>query len=135
MGDDLRAFCGALEIERPIVLGNSFGGMVAMSYATRHPDGSGQAGIEQHRRGEPARSIAGDVEEAGRGGSARSSGTVFRQSRRGNCRRFSEKCFPFYNRVPAGPEFTKRSVMNLELMVDYFKQSRTRSTFCPTLKK
>ncbi len=37
-GDDVRAFCDALGIERPIVFGNSFGGMVAMSYATRHPD-------------------------------------------------------------------------------------------------
>src|ERR1700674_5794804 len=37
-GDDLRAFCDALEIVRPIVLGLSFGGMVAMSYAIRHPE-------------------------------------------------------------------------------------------------
>jgi pimeloyl-ACP methyl ester carboxylesterase len=36
-GDDVRAFCDALGIEKPIVLGVSFGGMVAMSYATRHP--------------------------------------------------------------------------------------------------
>jgi pimeloyl-ACP methyl ester carboxylesterase len=37
-GDDVRGFCDALGIEKPIVLGVSFGGMVAMSYATRHPD-------------------------------------------------------------------------------------------------
>jgi proline iminopeptidase len=36
-GDDVRAFCDALSITDPIVLGASFGGMVAMSYATRHP--------------------------------------------------------------------------------------------------
>ena len=36
-GDDVRAFCDALGIADPIVLGASFGGMVAMSYATRHP--------------------------------------------------------------------------------------------------
>src|SRR4029079_5200347 len=36
-GDDVRAFCDTLDIVRPIVLGASFGGMVAMSYATRHP--------------------------------------------------------------------------------------------------
>ena len=36
-GDDVCAFCDALGIEKPIVLGVSFGGMVAMSYATRHP--------------------------------------------------------------------------------------------------
>jgi len=35
-GDDVRGFCDALGIEKPIVLGASFGGMVALSYATRH---------------------------------------------------------------------------------------------------
>jgi proline iminopeptidase len=41
-GDDVRAFCEALGIEKPIVLGYSFGGMVAQSYATRHPDHPGK---------------------------------------------------------------------------------------------
>jgi pimeloyl-ACP methyl ester carboxylesterase len=36
-GDDVRAFCDSLGIVAPIVLGASFGGMVAMAYATRHP--------------------------------------------------------------------------------------------------
>ena len=36
-GDDVRAFCEALGIVDPIVLGASFGGMVALAYATRHP--------------------------------------------------------------------------------------------------
>ena len=36
-GDDVRAFCDALGIVDPIVLGASFGGMVALAYATRHP--------------------------------------------------------------------------------------------------
>jgi proline iminopeptidase len=39
--DDVRRFCDALGIERPIVLGNSFGGMVAMHYGARHPDHPG----------------------------------------------------------------------------------------------
>src|SRR5258705_11149478 len=36
-GDDVRAFCDTLGIVSPIVLGASFGGMVALAYATRHP--------------------------------------------------------------------------------------------------
>ena len=36
-GDDIRSFCDSLGLERPIVLGQSFGGMVAQSYAARHP--------------------------------------------------------------------------------------------------
>ena len=37
-GDDVKGLCDALGIEKPIVYGNSFGGMVAMSYASRHPE-------------------------------------------------------------------------------------------------
>lgn len=37
-GDDVRGLCETLGIERPIVIGTSFGGFVAQAYATRHPD-------------------------------------------------------------------------------------------------
>ena len=40
-GDDIYEFCQALGIEKPFVLGQSFGGMVAQSYATRHPGHAG----------------------------------------------------------------------------------------------
>ena len=36
--DDVVRLCDALEIEHPVVLGNSFGGFVALHYAARHPD-------------------------------------------------------------------------------------------------
>ena len=36
-GDDVRTFCDVLGIANPIILGASFGGMVALAYATRHP--------------------------------------------------------------------------------------------------
>ncbi|MEM8755123.1 MAG: alpha/beta fold hydrolase, partial [Pseudomonadota bacterium] len=41
-GDDVRAFCEALGIEKPVVYGASFGGFVAQAYATRHPDHVGK---------------------------------------------------------------------------------------------
>jgi proline iminopeptidase len=37
-GDDVHDFCRALGVEKPVVCGLSFGGMVAMSYAARHPE-------------------------------------------------------------------------------------------------
>src|SRR3954466_1028018 len=36
--DDVARFCAALDIRDPVVLGNSFGGMVAIHMAARHPD-------------------------------------------------------------------------------------------------
>lgn len=40
-GDDLKGLCDALGIEKPIIVGTSFGGFVALSYATRYPDHAG----------------------------------------------------------------------------------------------
>jgi len=40
--EDVRAFCDTLGIEKPIVLGVSFGGTVAMAYATRYPSHPGK---------------------------------------------------------------------------------------------
>lgn len=37
-GKDVRDLCDRLGIVKPVVYGNSFGGMVAMSYATQFPD-------------------------------------------------------------------------------------------------
>jgi pimeloyl-ACP methyl ester carboxylesterase len=36
--DDLRGFCEALGLQRPVILGQSFGGVVAMGAAIRYPD-------------------------------------------------------------------------------------------------
>jgi len=39
--DDIRAFCDALGIERPIVFGHSMGGIVSLLYGSRHPGHAG----------------------------------------------------------------------------------------------
>lgn len=40
--DDLVEFCHVLGIEKPVVLGNSAGGMVAIVYGSRHPEHPGK---------------------------------------------------------------------------------------------
>ncbi|MEM9059477.1 MAG: alpha/beta hydrolase [Pseudomonadota bacterium] len=40
--DDLHAFCAELSIEKPVVLGMSFGGFVAQAFATRYPETPGK---------------------------------------------------------------------------------------------
>lgn len=44
-GDDVRGLCDALGIVRPIVIGTSFGGFVAQSYAIRHPGHAAKIGL------------------------------------------------------------------------------------------
>ena len=65
--DDVRAFCDALGIERPIVLGHSMGGFVAILYGSRHPGHAGGlillstfARFDLDRLAEGFRSVAGD---------------------------------------------------------------------------
>ena len=65
--DDVRAFCDAVGIERPIVFGHSMGGIVAMLYGARHPGHAGGlilqstfARFDLGRLTEGFRRIAGD---------------------------------------------------------------------------
>jgi proline iminopeptidase len=65
--DDLRAFCDAVGILRPIVLGHSMGGFVAMLYGARHPRHAGalilqstMARFDLPRLVEGFRRVAGD---------------------------------------------------------------------------
>jgi pimeloyl-ACP methyl ester carboxylesterase len=58
--DDVRAFCDALGIVRPIVLGHSMGGFVAMLYGARHPGHAGALVLQStHARYDLARIVEG----------------------------------------------------------------------------
>jgi proline iminopeptidase len=65
--DDLRAFCDALGIEQPVVLGHSMGGFVVMLYGARHRGHAGalilqstNARFDLERLVEAVRRVAGD---------------------------------------------------------------------------
>lgn len=140
-GDDVRGFCDALEIVRPIVLGISFGGMVAMSYATRHPEhpaklvlSSTAARIRQDRSLAMFERLGGaEVREAAR--------RFFEDPGPDTIPDFQTKCVPVYNRNPLGPEFIKRAVANFDLTFEFFRHESHSYNFlqslgrikCPTL--
>jgi proline iminopeptidase len=65
--DDVRAFCDALGIHRPLVLGHSMGGFVALLYGARHPGHAGGlilqstvARFDLDRLTDGVRRVAGD---------------------------------------------------------------------------
>jgi proline iminopeptidase len=65
--DDVRAFCDVVGITKPVVLGHSMGGFVAMLYGARHPDHPGalilqstMARFDLGRLVDAFRSVAGD---------------------------------------------------------------------------
>jgi pimeloyl-ACP methyl ester carboxylesterase len=141
--DDIVRFCDALEITSPVVFGQSFGGMVAMHYAARHPAHPSRlvlsstearlhrvAMLDMFERlgGAPARDAAAESIDG------EASLEVFD--------RYNELCLPLYNRAPQaagiGPQ---RAWMNLRV-VAHWSSGENRSfdlrdglalIACPTL--
>jgi proline iminopeptidase len=146
-GDDVRAFCDALGIADPIVLGASFGGMIALSYATRHPahpaklvlistEAAGGSYVE--RRVELFERFGGP--EAGalarrrflelRGHPDQASLDAWRRL-----------AMPHYTRIPRDPDAARRMISRPEVLSWFSKPGGESSSFnmladriqCPTL--
>ncbi len=123
-GDDIYDFCRALEIEKPIVMGQSFGGFVAIAYGTRHPEhpgklilsstaAQGQAHVE--RSIEIFRQKGGDrIAEM-----ARHALTVGYDTPE-FAMTWMVEAMPFYNTTPAAdPDARERSVMSGKVLMDF----------------
>jgi proline iminopeptidase len=148
-GDDVRAFCDALGIADPIVLGASFGGMVALSYATRHPahpaklvliSTEAMGGSYPERRVELFERFGGP--EAGalarrrfievRGHPDQASLDAWRRL-----------AMPHYTRVPRDPDAARRMIARADVLSWFSRPGGESSTFnmlpelrriqCPTL--
>ena len=146
-GDDVHAFCEALGIARPIVLGASFGGMVALAYATRHP-------------AHPARLILVSTEAAGgrhmeqrvalfeRLGGPEVGALARRRLLDGQLdaallEKWVRLVFPVYTRTPRDPAWVQRAVLNPEVHLWFTRPGGEGLTFnllpmlrriqCPTL--
>jgi pimeloyl-ACP methyl ester carboxylesterase len=147
-GDDVRAFCDALGIANPIVLGASFGGMVALAYATRHPaHPSKLVLISTEATGDSYRERRVELFERFGGPEV---GALAR-------RRFFEiqghdeasldawrrLAFPLYTRTPRDPDMARRAVSRSEVLHWFTKPGGESHTFnmladigriaCPTL--
>jgi proline iminopeptidase len=148
-GDDVRAFCDVLGIANPIVLGASFGGMVALAYATRHPT-------------HPSKLILISTEAAGgthldrrvklfeRFGGPQVGALARRrflevqghadQAALDEWRRLA---FPLYTRTPRDPDMARRAMARSEVLQWFVKPGGESHTFnmfpdlariqCPTL--
>jgi proline iminopeptidase len=142
--DDLRAFIEALGIERPVILGLSFGGFVAQSFALRHPAQIGKLILAS-----TAAKFRTDrvLEAFGRmhGAAARELAAAFW----GNAtdpdivQRYIDICFPLYNPTPRDPDMAERSTFNPAMLAHFFRDGgegyrfdfrpRLKEARCPTL--
>jgi len=116
-GDDVKGLCDVLGIEKPIVFGQSFGGMVAQSYATRHPDHP-LAVIFSSTAAKMDMQASLDVFEKKGGPEARAIAHDFWNE--GNDEQFDvymKKVMPLYNTTPraGGDEARARAVMRRDV--------------------
>jgi proline iminopeptidase len=115
-GDDVRAFCDALGIEKPIVFGNSFGGMVAMAYATRHPDHPGKLVLSSTTAKSRFDRVLAAFERLG-GPEAREAARLYWEKPGAETLPdYTRLCFPLYSRTPRDPDANSRTIWNFEVM-------------------
>ena len=131
--DDVRAFCDALGIERPIVLGNSFGGMVAMAYGTRHPDHP--AGLvlsstaANHRRDR----IVAAFERLGGPEAGAAAARYWDGPGEETLPDYARLCFPLYTRTPRDPDANARTVWRFDVMFGWGRGEGVRFDLLPAL--
>jgi pimeloyl-ACP methyl ester carboxylesterase len=133
-GDDVRTVCDVLGIEKPVVMGQSFGGFVAQSYATRHPDHPSALILSSTspRKNLP-RNLA--VFERLGGKKARASAEAFYADPAPETfPDFLRDCMSHYNTRFSDPHGMTRSVLRGDVLFHFFQTGYGDFDFRPELK-
>lgn len=119
--DDVREFCDALRIEKPVVFGLGFGSMVALDYAARHPGHAGALVLGAPvARVLPERSIpvyerlgGAEAGEVARRYYADPDGQAFAD--------FVRVCFPLLSRYPFTSDVIVRADWRPEVLIHWMR--------------
>ena len=135
-GNDVKSLCDALEIERPIVMGVSFGGYVAMSYALRHPDHPAKLILCSTAASPSKKDIQVEVFERLGGAEAGEAARAFLEDpTRDATRDFRRLCGPLYHRSPHDRDIDARTIWNARLMAEFRRGERETMNFLPELHR
>jgi proline iminopeptidase len=142
-GDDVRAFCEALEIERPVVCGSSFGGEVAMAYATRHPEHPGKLILLSCSARLNVERIAGVFRRLGGDEPAQIAAKFWTEFDMNRATDYVQRCIPLYYRKPIDPDHERLAVTSSAATLEYLRlggeaqradfREALRGVQCPTL--
>jgi proline-specific peptidase len=134
---DVKRFCEALEIERPVVLGNSFGGMVAMAYAVRYPDAPSKLVLSSTSARMRLDRVLRMFELRG-GDEAREIAERFwNEPTPDGIKDYMRVCMPLYNPsgMLANPESRARTVFHFDVGVHFIKGEQRTFNFLPELHR
>ena len=133
--DDVRGVCDVLGIERPFVLGQSFGGFVAQTYAARHPEHPAGL-IFSSTSGRFARERNLAVFERLGGAAARDAAIAFyADPSPSSLGPFVRECMPHYNRHFSDPDGLARTVLNTDVLLHFFREVYPGCDLLPGLRK
>ena len=118
-GDDVRAFCDVLGIEKPIVLGVSFGGMVAMSYATRHPEHPGRLILASTTARTRLDRVVAAFARIGGPEAGEAARRYWEAPGPETLPDYARLCFPLYSRSPRDPDANARTVWGFDVMFHF----------------
>jgi len=133
--DDLVAFCAALGIEKPVVFGNSFGGMVAMAYAVRHPDHPGKLVLSSTTAKTRLDRVYEAFERLGGPEARNAARRYWENPGKDTLPDYARLCFPLYSRTPRDPDANARTVWNFDVMFHFGGTEDHRFDFLPELAK
>ena len=129
--DDLRRFCDALGLVKPVVLGSSFGGFVALTYAGLFPDHPGGVILASTTGGrtDHAASVA-VFRRLGGDEAAAVAERDFAELTEASAAEFDRVCVPLYSRTPgyAGQsrQLRARSIQTTEVNLHFFRNEQPR---------
>jgi proline iminopeptidase len=115
--DDLRRLCDALGLRRPVILGSSFGGSVALTYAALFPGHPGGVILASTTGGH--RDQQRVIEAFGRLGGPEAAGIVQRvyaEETEDNEAEFLRVCYPLYSGTPGWAEESRQ--LNARMIKD-----------------
>jgi pimeloyl-ACP methyl ester carboxylesterase len=133
--DDVRAFCEALGIERPVVLGQSFGGMVAMAYGTRHPDHPGKLILSSTTAKTRLDRVIRTFGRLGGPEAAEAARRYWEKPGKETLPDYTRFCFPLYSRAPRDPDVDRRTVWNFDVMFRFGAGEDATFDLLPALAK
>jgi proline iminopeptidase len=145
-GDDVVSFCNALGIEKPVVIGSSFGGMVAIAYATRHPDHPGKLVLDSTSARMDDDAMFAVFERLGGPEAAAAARKFWSDPSAENLGDYGRLCIPLYSRRGAEAmaemiDMQARSIVNLQVLSHFATNIHPTFDFsaglpriaCPTL--
>lgn len=114
--DDVIGLCDALEIERPVIHGWSFGGMVAMNLASRYPNRADKLILQSTAARMDLDRIVAAFDALGGAEPAEVARAHWSAPSPESMQRYMEVCLPLYSPEPLDLDALARMVMTAELL-------------------